>query len=169
MLLILLLPVQVIASHGWSSFDICEVYKDKLPPGLSSDSLPDSKSPGALLLNQYCTQCHNLPGPDRHTAAEWRQVTSKMFMLMGVSHRFGGLMGKVEILPRVQQETVLAYLERYASPQSAVLTESTDSTLWLARILPLTPFALLIGLGFWRWWKHHQSALHRDGKPCITD
>ena len=166
--LILALPLPAAASHGWAGFDLCEVHKDTLPPGFTVESLPDPHSPGAQLLNQYCTQCHNLPGPDRHTAAEWREVTSKMFALMDVSHRFGGLMGKVDILPMAQQEVLLIYLERYAS-QSAVSKKPADSGLWLTRILPLTPFALLIGLGFLRWWKHHRRALHRVAKPCVTD
>jgi hypothetical protein len=168
-LMVLSLPLPVAASHGWAGFDLCEVHKDKLPPGLTVESLPDPQSPGAALLNQYCTQCHNLPGPDRHTAADWREVTSKMFMLMDVSHQFGGLMGKVEILPKAQQETVLTYLEHHASSRSSVSKKSTDRTPWLTRILPLTPFGLLIGLGLLRWWKHYQNALRQDRKPCVID
>jgi len=168
LLLILSLPLPVAASHGWAGFDLCEVHKDELPPGLTAESLPDPQSHGAALLNQYCTQCHNLPGPDRHTAAEWNDVTSKMFLLMDVSHRFGGLMGRVEILQGSQQEMLQAYLEHHAS-QSAVSEEATDSALWLTRILPLTPFVLLIGLGLLRWWKHHQSALRQDRKSCVID
>lgn len=164
----LTLPLPVAASHGWTGFDLCELHKDKLPPGLTVESLPDPQSPGAALLDQYCTQCHNLPGPDRHTTAEWRVVTSKMFMLMDVSYKFGGLMGKVEIMQNPQQEMLQAYLERYAS-HSEAQEEPTDSTLWLTRILPLTPFVLLIGLGLLRWWKHHQSTLHQDKKSCVID
>ncbi len=163
MLLILFLPVQVFASHGWSSFDICEAYKDKLPPGLTIESLADSKSPGAVLLNQYCTQCHNLPGPDRHTAAEWREVTSKMFMLMDVSHRFGGLAERVEIMQKPEQETLLAYLEQYASG-TVGSEESTQGNPWLTRALALLPFLLLTGLGLLRWMRRNQCALHQDKK-----
>ena len=166
--LILSLPPPVAASHGWAGFDLCEVYKDRLPPGLTIELLPSPQSPGAVLLHQYCIQCHNLPGPDRHTTSEWREVTSRMFLLMDVSHRFGGLMGRVEIMQRAEQEILLAYLERHAS-QSVVVKKPIDSSLWLTRILPLAPFVLLIGLGLLRWWKHHQSALHQDKKPCITD
>jgi|GEM_PF-1276290 len=167
-LMALCLPLPVAASHGWAGFDLCEIHKDKLPPGLTAESLPDPQAPGAALLNQYCTQCHNLPGPDRHTVAEWHEVTSKMFLLMDVSHRFGGLMGRVEMMQRPEQEILLAYLKHYAS-QSVVSEEPTDSPLWLTRFLPLTPFVLLIGLGLLRWWKHRQSALHRDRKPCVID
>ncbi len=166
--LILSVPLPVAASHGWAGFDLCEVYKDRLPPGLTAESLPAPMSPGAALLSQYCTQCHNLPGPDRHTASEWREVTSKMFMLMDVSHRFGGLMGRVEIMQGAEQEVLLAYLERHAS-QSVISEEPADGTLWLTRILPLVPFVLLIGLGLLRWWKHHQSALNQDRKRCVID
>lgn len=114
LLMIFCLPQPVAASHPSAGIDLCEIHKDKLPPGLTAESLPDPQSPGAALLHQYCTQCHNLPGPDRHTAGEWREVTPKMFLLMDVSHRFGGLMGRVEIMQREEQERLLVYLERHA-------------------------------------------------------
>ncbi|HDK38196.1 MAG TPA: hypothetical protein ENG92_04185, partial [Thiolapillus brandeum] len=93
LLLYLLLPAVAPASHTWSGIDLCKVYEDKLPPGLSRDQLPQAASTEARLLSRYCTQCHSLPGPDRHTATEWQEVTDNMFLLMEVSHRFGGLMG----------------------------------------------------------------------------
>lgn len=166
--LILSAPLPVAASHGWAGFDLCEVYKDKLPPGLTAESLPAPLSPGAALLSQYCTQCHNLPGPDRHTAVEWREVTPKMFMLMDVSHRFGGLMGEVTIMHKMEQETLLAYLEQYASG-AVGSEESTQGNPWLTRTLALLPFLLLTGFGLLRWWKRNKSTLHQDKKPCITD
>ena len=46
---------------------------DMLPP-MNPDQLPDPDSKGARLLQQFCTQCHNLPGPGMHTAAEWPAV-----------------------------------------------------------------------------------------------
>ena len=166
--LILSLPLPVAASHGWAGFDLCEVHKDKLPPGLTAESLPDPQSPGAALLNQYCTQCHNLPGPDRHTASEWREVTSKMFMLMDVSHRFGGLMGRVDIMQRPEQESLLAYLELHAM-KSAGQEKPADiggsNHPLLTRILVLGPFLLLMGAGLVRWRRRN----HVKSRPCVTD
>ncbi len=154
------------ASHQWAGIDLCEVYKDTLPPGLTPESLPEPQSSGAHLLQRYCTQCHNLPGPDRHSAGEWREVAGHMFMLMEVSHRFGGLMGRVETLGTEQQETLLAYLQR-----SATRAEDRDrlngrgnnghglTSLWV-----LSPFLLLMGTGLARWW--HRS--HGKDRRCAT-
>lgn len=168
LLMILFMPLPVAASHTWTDIDLCEVYKDKLPPGLTAESLPEAHSQGAVLLNQYCTQCHNLPGPDRHSAAEWRGVASKMFMLMDVSNRFGGLMGKVETMRSQDQEILLAYLERHAT-KSTISKKPADSEAtghpWLTRTLVLLPFLLLTGLGLLRWWRNLRS----DHKPCVID
>ncbi|RLJ20541.1 hypothetical protein DJ031_05510 [bacterium endosymbiont of Escarpia laminata] len=155
MLMIFCLPQPVAASHPSAGIDLCEVHKDKLPPGLTAESLPEPHSKGAGLLHQYCTQCHNLPGPDRHTAAEWREVTPKMFLLMDVSHRFGGLMGQVEIMQREEQEHLLVYLERHALPSAGqVATADTfqSNQPWLTRLWALIPFLLLMVLGLLRWW-----------------
>lgn len=162
LLFILWLPCPLYASHQWAGIDLCEVYKDSLPPGLSIKSLPEPESSSAGLLQHYCTQCHNLPGPDRHTAAEWRDVAARMFMLMDVSHRFGGLMGRVEIMDKQQQEKLLAYLERFAPNQSVQKGGDKDSR-WLSPILVMTPFLLLMGLGLVRWW-----GSNRENKPCVT-
>ncbi|MCP3868906.1 MAG: hypothetical protein GY703_12575 [Gammaproteobacteria bacterium] len=155
LLLLLACTLPVAANHNWAEIDICEVYKDRLPPELTLDGLPDAESRGALLLDNYCTQCHNLPGPDRHTAAEWREVTSRMFMLMNVSHRFGGLMGRIEVIQLEDQVTLLAYLEHHSTNSVTLITpsnsESGDS-LWLPRSLALLPLFLLVGFGLLRWW-----------------
>jgi len=168
LLMILFMSLPVSASHTWADIDLCEVYKDKLPPGLTAESLPGAHSPGAVLLNRYCTQCHNLPGPDRHTAAEWREVASKMFMLMDVSNRFGGLMGKVETLQVQDREILLAYLERHAT-SSIIGKKPADTEVaenqWLTRTLALLPFLLLTGLGLLRWWRNLRS----DHKSCGID
>ncbi|MES9899929.1 MAG: hypothetical protein ABW148_13005 [Sedimenticola sp.] len=166
LILILLLPLPVVASHGLAGFDICEVNRDTLPPGLTIEMLPKPKSSGAALLQQYCTQCHNLPGPDRHTAAEWRDVTSNMFLLMDVSHRFGGLMGKVEIMSKEEQGVVLAYLEQHAVNTvdqidlTTAPSQSRKSSIWV-----LLPLLLLVSLGLFRWWRHLLS----NRKPCVID
>ncbi|MET0093348.1 MAG: hypothetical protein ABW120_07430 [Sedimenticola sp.] len=153
LLMLLVASLPVAASHTWSEIDLCEVYKDKLPPGLTLDALPESGSGGAELLDKYCTQCHNLPGPDRHTASEWREVTSKMFMLMDVSNRFGGLMGRVEVMQPEDQETLLTYLEHHGTG-SIIENGSADNEVigpWLTRSFALLPFVVLVVLGLLRW------------------
>lgn len=168
LLLLLVFPMPLLASHAWSDVDICKLYEDKLPPGLSIESLPDSTSQGAGLLDRYCTQCHNLPGPDRHTATEWREVTSKMFMLMDISHRFGGLMGRVEVLSPDDQSVLLHYLQRHAAhtgarKNPAVHEPGVDP--WLGRALALLPVLLLTGIGLLRW----RCTTRCGHKPCVTD
>jgi len=49
-----------------------------LPPGIEPGDLPDSSSNGAKLLSQYCTQCHEMPGPGMHTTEEWPRVVDRM-------------------------------------------------------------------------------------------
>ena len=154
LLLLFVLPLPVPASHGWSEVDICKLHEERLPPGLNVESLPDAVSRGAVLLARYCTQCHNLPGPDRHTAGGWREVTSRMFMLMEVSNRFGGLMGRVDKLSHGDQGVLLDYLERHAADsvaaQNLSAPESGENP-WRARTLTLLPLLLLTGLGLLRW------------------
>ncbi|MCU7929442.1 MAG: hypothetical protein KZQ90_01490 [Candidatus Thiodiazotropha sp. (ex Codakia rugifera)] len=168
MLMCLFMSLPVAASHTWADIDLCEVYKDKLPPGLTAASLPEAHSPGAALLNQFCTQCHNLPGPDRHTATEWRDLVSSMFVLMDVANRFGGLKGKVEVMQTQDQKILLAYLERHAT-QSIVSKKPVESDTtgrpWLIRTLTLSPFLLLTGLGLLRWWR----TVRYDQKSCVID
>lgn len=155
LLLLLALPLPVLASHAWSGVDLCKLYEDKLPPGMSAESLPDGASQGAGLLARYCTQCHNLPGPDRHTATEWREVTAKMFMLMDVSSRFGGLMGRVDALSPGDQGVLLSYLERHAADSDtgqSTTPKNSGINPWLTRTFALLPLLLLTGLGLLRWW-----------------
>ncbi len=160
------LPVE--ASHPWAKIDICETYKDKLPPGLTRDSLPETNSHAAVLLSQYCTQCHNMPGPDRHTVTEWRDLSSKMFMLMDVSNRFGGLMGKVKTINPQDRIILLAYLQRYAAKSEIVNSPADgDSTRhpWLARTVALLPVFLLTGVGLLRWWRKSGNG----HKSCVIN
>ncbi|MEW8506462.1 MAG: hypothetical protein AB2598_07135 [Candidatus Thiodiazotropha sp.] len=156
LLILLLMPIPVVANHTWAEIDLCEVYKDQLPPGLTAAQLPEAGSSGAVLLNRYCTQCHNLPGPDRHTAAEWHELATRMFNLMDVAHRFGGLMGSVESLRPQQRATLLAYLLRNAGDGSITPGSDairTDDTPILVRLHSLLPLLLLAGLGLMRWWR----------------
>ncbi len=154
LLILLFLPLSVASNHTSAAIDLCEIYKDKLPPGLTADLLPEAPSQGAKLLAQYCTQCHNLPGPARHTATKWREVTSKMFMLMDVSSIFGGMMGKVETMQLQDQEILRTYLEHNATNSEIIMSpadrESTGH-LWPTRSLALLPVLLLTGAGLLRW------------------
>ncbi len=117
LVLMLCSPGPAEARHQrWAGIDLCQAHEQTMPPGLSRDLLPEPESPGAMLLAHYCTQCHNLPGPDRLAAKEWRKTLDRMFLLMDVTQGFGGLMGKMETLPQRDRPTLLAYLQRAATP-----------------------------------------------------
>ena len=114
LLLALWLPLPAIAHHQWAGIDLCKVRRDLVPPGLPAERLPAPQSTGARLLRRYCTQCHNLPGPGRHTAGEWPGVVARMTLLMEVSHRFGRLLGEVAVPTEVERRALLAYLGAHA-------------------------------------------------------
>ena len=57
----------VFASHSFGGLDMCAVYPEIMPPGLTPDLLPDVGGPDAALMETYCTQCHALPGPGPNT------------------------------------------------------------------------------------------------------
>ncbi len=63
-----------------------------LPPsGFTPDSLPETGSTGAGLLQAYCTQCHWLPTPQMHSAAEWPILLRRMVLRMNLlEHRVNG-------------------------------------------------------------------------------
>jgi cytochrome c5 len=110
MLLALLNAGQAVAGHDWGGMDLCALYPEKMPPGMPVEQLPQPDHPGALLMQRYCAQCHYLPGPGRHTAAEWPQVLEKMNTLMEVSSRFGGLLGRVKEPDQDERSAIQNYL-----------------------------------------------------------
>lgn len=94
---------------------------DILPPGIDPKLLPDNQSRGAHLLEQYCTQCHHLPGPGMHTAAEWPAVVARMEGRMRMMS--GGMMGRgmmgngmmgVRVPGAAELDILLAYLQEHA-------------------------------------------------------
>jgi len=63
-----------------------------LPPSdYKPADLPDPLSRGAGLLQLYCVQCHWLPAPQMHTAAEWPVLVRRMVMrARTLEKRLGG-------------------------------------------------------------------------------
>lgn len=86
---------------------------DILPP-LSPAQLPDPNSGGAQLLNEFCTQCHNLPGPGLHTAAQWPAVMERMNRRMQGTGQGGMMSGCVQPPNPQEYSTILAYLQENA-------------------------------------------------------
>ncbi len=94
------------------------------------ENLPEPNTRGPALLQAYCTQCHWLPDPQMHTAAEWPVLTRRMLMRAEtLADRLGGpvtegLLGEILIaglgstaLPQPSDvDTLVAYLQRNAMP-----------------------------------------------------
>ncbi len=62
-----------------------------VPPGIKPGDLSDPGSEGAKLMARYCVQCHNLPSPLMHSAAEWPRVADAMFQRMSMCSRMSGM------------------------------------------------------------------------------
>jgi cytochrome c2 len=102
------------ASHSFGGLDMCALYPEVMPPGMPLEQLPEAESVGALALQRYCTQCHELPGPGRHTLEEWPEVLARMNTLMAVANRFGGLLGKVKTPTPAEYRQLVDYLNRHS-------------------------------------------------------
>lgn len=87
-----------------------------LPPGIAPSELPEPQSAGARLLDRYCTQCHDLPGPGLHTGAEWPAVVARMntrMQMMGGGMMEGSMMN-IAAPTRGELKTLLVYLQQHA-------------------------------------------------------
>lgn len=100
------------------------------PPGFRREQLPEPESRAAGLLEAYCTQCHGLPTPVMHSAAEWptlmRRMEARSRMLrhrMEGPHLQGALgerllqgMTSSFVPPPADRDTLLRYLRSHALP-----------------------------------------------------
>jgi cytochrome c2 len=86
---------------------------DMLPP-MNPAQLPDPDSKGALLLQQFCTQCHNLPGPGLHTAVQWPPVVDRMARRMRRMSGRGMMMGMSEVPTSDQVDAITDYLQKHS-------------------------------------------------------
>lgn len=102
--------------HGSMMRDMMQrMMGDILPPGIDPALLPEPRSAGAQLLKEFCTQCHHLPGPGMHTAAEWPQVINRMnrrVQMMG-GRMMHGMMG-FEVPTEAELKTLTEYLQKHA-------------------------------------------------------
>ena len=67
-----------------------QASRGRLPPGLNAESLPDAVSRGAVLLHDTARNATTCRGRIATPPVGGGKVTSRMFMLMEVSNRFGG-------------------------------------------------------------------------------
>jgi cytochrome c5 len=118
----------VLASHNFGGLDMCALYPEVMPPGLTPEQLPNTGGQGALLMQNYCTQCHELPGPGRHTAEEWPQVLERMLVIMDVADRFGGLLGNVKTLSSDESNQLRSYLVLHALKPLAQTPEGAGAS-----------------------------------------
>jgi mono/diheme cytochrome c family protein len=82
---------------------------------LDPQRYPDVYQPAGEAFRLACNQCHVLPDPRRHTAAEWRAVVARMQENMAWMNRVVGskpLPGE----PQLRVEEINAFLERHAHP-----------------------------------------------------
>lgn len=89
------------------------VMGEILPPGTDPAALPEPESPGAQLVQKYCVQCHELPGPGLHTGEEWPTVVARMQdRILRLSDAERSL---IHVTPMNTSEMteVLRYLKRY--------------------------------------------------------
>ena len=80
---------------------------------LDPQRYPEVYRPAGEAFRLACDQCHVLPDPQRHTAAEWRAVVARMQQNMEWMNRVVGsqpLPGE----PQLRIDEINAFLERHA-------------------------------------------------------
>lgn len=119
-----------------------------LPPSIfKAGDLPDPRSRGAGLLQVYCVQCHWLPAPQMHAAAEWPVLLRRMEMrARTLEQRMGGpltegLVGEIlmagyehpSVPAPAERDTLEAYLVAHALPAAkpGELTDGAGAALFV--------------------------------------
>jgi hypothetical protein len=74
---------------------------------------PEVGRPSGEAFRIACSQCHVLPDPRRHSAAEWRAVVARMQENMAWMNRVVGSK-PVPGEPQLRVEEINAFLEKYA-------------------------------------------------------
>jgi len=74
---------------------------------------PELSQPAGDSFRLACNQCHALPDPKRHSAAEWRAVVARMQENMEWMNRVVGSK-PVPGEPQLRLEEILAFLEKHA-------------------------------------------------------
>jgi hypothetical protein len=76
---------------------------------------PDVNASSGEAFRLACNQCHTLPDPKRHTAAEWPGVVTRMQENMTWMNRVVGSR-PVPGEPQLRPEEINAFLRKYAKP-----------------------------------------------------
>lgn len=80
---------------------------------LDAARYPEVFQPSGEAFRLACNQCHVLPDPRRHTAAEWRAVVSRMQRNMQWMNRVVGSQ-PIPGEPQLRVEEINAFLGKYA-------------------------------------------------------
>ncbi|MGQ0544877.1 MAG: hypothetical protein ACT4P3_06015 [Betaproteobacteria bacterium] len=80
---------------------------------LDARRYPEVFQPSGEAFRLACNQCHTLPDPRRHTAAEWRTVVARMERNMQWMNRVVGSQ-PVPGEPQLRVEEINAFLAKYA-------------------------------------------------------
>lgn len=75
-----------------------------LPDGVPANDLPASDSRGARLAGEFCSQCHGVPSPKRHSASDWEPTLRRMFVRMDHMSGMGGMMGRRGMMGRGRRD-----------------------------------------------------------------
>ena len=84
---------------------------------LDPQRYPDVNRPQGEAFRLACSQCHVLPDPKRHTAAEWRSVVARMQENMEWMNRVVGTKPSLDRAagePQLHIEEINAFLARHA-------------------------------------------------------
>jgi cytochrome c5 len=94
--------------------DVMEsVMGSVLPPGIEPAALPEPESAGAQLLQRFCVQCHKLPSPGLHSAAEWPAIVDRMQERVQRITAADRELVHAKPLNTAELETLLSYLRQY--------------------------------------------------------
>jgi len=80
---------------------------------LDAQRYPEVNQPSGEAFRLACNQCHVLPDPRRHTAAEWPRVVARMQENMEWMNRIVGSQ-PVPGEPQLRVEEINAFLRKYA-------------------------------------------------------
>jgi len=80
---------------------------------LDPKKIPEAYTPAGEAFRLACRQCHVLPDPKRHTAAEWRAVVARMQKNMQWMNRVEGTQ-PLDGEPQLRVEDINAFLAKYA-------------------------------------------------------
>jgi cytochrome c5 len=85
----------------------------QVPQGADPAELPEPHSPGATLVNHYCTQCHGLPTPLLHSDIGWPPVINRMGLRMDWLSNNDTKMGVFAPSPD-ELKTISEYMQKHA-------------------------------------------------------